>query len=484
MDCLGSVATEAELEAILRQLIERFPGLTLFFRGQTKLHPAVTSARSRLTKPPPPLIDTAWSAFASNALYLPAPDTMDGRVKAILQHYGAPTYFLDLSTSANVAAWFAVHAYAEKKHVYVGGAFRMYRHAWYERIQGTPGYLIVFGIKEPEALMQNQRLYDLSHLPSTFVRPKRQSAWLLMHRPPTRPDPNEFILGYFEVMPGFESCHMQADLFPGPSRDPCYQRLLDLPFAERPVPINEEGKSEMAGRDMIFAERVLDLPEYHAKEDTPNRKWTDIWVCEPTPMRRWMGWRFDLSTLHPPIQGDVRDTKKVTLSPTAKQVLDGSRELPLRWPELGADGLFFTYGGLDNDKFSDAAPPYHGVWLQRHEDLIVETPMESSDDALSVMPGHVFQFSNGKLARQETANGCKCGFPETHEERVAATLRLSSAVAAGKVLLIPHPRIETMFVAFTERDMDSIAADLSSSKRMHRAIMERLKEAKPKGSGR
>lgn len=475
MQFLGTVASESELTAIVCSLEETHRDKTLFFRGQTKLYPTISSSRSRSQNPQPSLIATAWSAFASNALALPVPDAFSGQVQAILQHYGMPTYFVDVTRDPQVAAWFATHQHVSKDHVYVGGAFRRFPHTWHEK-QTVSGYVLVLGVPDVDRLIHDRRLFDLSSLPATFVRPHRQRAWLMLNRPPTKPDPNDFVIGMIEVTSNFTSSHSQRTLFPTTDEDPCYARLLSLPFVETPMDWpTGDAEADKLIKGGLVADRALAVPEYRERNEQPNRKWTDIWISEPPPMRLWKGWRFDLSTVHPPLQGDIRDTCKVTLSPTAKQRLDAASHLSLAWPELGSNGLFFTYAGLDSDKFCDFAPPFYGVWLQKHEDLIVETPMEASGESLTVMPGHVYQFGNAVLSRQTTPNGCTCRFPDTHDARITAALRLSAAVAAGIVLMVPHPRISSMFVAFTEDDMNVMAPDLASSKAMMTAIFERLR---------
>ena len=157
-------------------------------------------------------------------------------------------------------------------------------------------------------------------------------------------------------------------------------------------------------------------------------------------MRIWYRWQFDLSTVHPGVAGNIQDTTKITISPGAlKALADHAHRGSLSWPTLDTDGLFCTFAAEDHDKVLDHGPPYDGVWLQRNQDMIVETPARADDNTLAVGPGHAFVFWDGRLIRQDAPGACTCGHPEKHERRVRRILRMSSLIRKGRVRLTPHP---------------------------------------------
>ena len=87
----------------------------------------------------------------------------------------------------------------------------------------------------------------------------------------------------------------------------------------------------------------------------------------------------------------------------------------------------------------DIEYPYHGVWLHRDKELVIEHPMTADEDVMNVHAGHVFEFIGQDLQRHDIEASCKCGKPEGHEARVRAMLRLSALVEIEVLSMIPHP---------------------------------------------
>jgi hypothetical protein len=94
---------------------------------------------------------------------------------------------------------------------------------------------------------------------------------------------------------------------------------------------------------------------------------------------------------------------------------------------------------MGHDKVVEIEYPYHGVWLHRDKDLVVEHPMSADEKSLNVHPGHLFEFIGQDLLRQDLPTSCPCGAPIKHEARVRAMLRLSALVEAEHLVLLPHP---------------------------------------------
>jgi hypothetical protein len=108
-------------------------------------------------------------------------------------------------------------------------------------------------------------------------------------------------------------------------------------------------------------------------------------------------------------------------------------------PRLGSDELFFTFSKFGYDKVWDIEYPYHGVWLHRDKELILEHPMTADRETLAVHAGHVFEFIGQDLQLYNLSTSCPCGRPEEHERRVRAMLRISSLVEAEYLIMVPHP---------------------------------------------
>lgn len=459
------VRNMAELRELLRSLTAQHARKKLLLRGQANLYPHIRSGRARPETKMLPELEKSWSSFASRMFGVGAPD--EPLVKAILQHYGAPTHYVDLTEDPEVAFWFAINQYRSGHYSFVGNCFRTIDTFAYERAAAGTGYVLVLAIPDHRELQAADLLFNLSKLPKAFVRPHRQAGWLMYDRPPLVPVPDDYWVATIPVDRAGASTNLnQADLFPPPAQDPAYQALVSLPFVQVPVaffpdkPKTGEGDlrktSEqspdiaLALEKMCIAERVIPVAEAASGHgELVNHKWRDLTLYEPHAVRTWCWWKFPLSHAHHGIRsGDIHDATKITLSPEANGLMKRSRSNDLHWPDLGSDDLFFSFAVWDHDKVIDHAPPYEGVWLHREDDLIVEHPMMATEDVLAVGSGHAFLLRDGKLLRRDIVNACRCGKPETHVRRVAAVLRMTTMIERGRLTLLPHPmRLPRWFVA-------------------------------------
>jgi hypothetical protein len=459
VESIGPVSSFNALDAAVQAIKAKHDGSLILFRGQNQVYDSIRSGRARPDYRPQPLVESGWSALASKLLGLPIQETHRGTVQAILQHYGCATNFVDVTSDLQVAAWFATHKYSSDSFTWIGNAFRMVDKAKYTALSGGRAYVLVLAIPNPEDLQHRDRLIDLSILPESFVRPARQSAWLLMDRPPTKPLPSDFWVATVELdLESFPVSEVATEqLFPPVEHDGAFYQLSRLPFAHIPTAYfksdkeEEPGKEEQGGKPSLegfcMAKRLLNLPEYSEQHD---HKWIDLTIYEPHPMRMWKHWRADLSKMYGGIPGDIRDTVKISISPTAKSKLDGAIDAKLAWPDLGSEGCFFTFAELDHDKVIEHGPDYHGVWLQRDSDLILEVPMSSDGETLSTHPGHPYFLRDGRLTREDMDAACKCGNPDSHDQRVASVLRLQHLVKNGEVILLEHPMFgDVWFYAIT-----------------------------------
>jgi hypothetical protein len=472
---LKRVRSVEELLALEANLRLAHKDELLLFRGQTELPAEVRSKRARPNVTVLPDVEAGWSAFAAQMLEIPISRGHSGFVKAVLQHYGMATHFVDLTSDIAVAAWFATHRFSSERFSYIGNAFRFYDVATYSKIENGVGYVLVLALHDFDTLTRTERLYDLQKLPTTFVRPHRQKGWLMLDRPPTQPNPSQFWIGTIEIDASSFSHEPANGLFPSAADDSALAQLTSVPFVQVPLGYfraaekggSPEGEPNIEDAKQIdsfcAAERLLKIPEYSSKVggDTLRHKWDDFTLYEPHPMRMWKRWLSDLGAIHLGSKGNIRDCTKIMLSPSAKAILANSIQTACSWPALNNDGLFFTFAEVDHDKVSNHGPLYEGVWLQRDDDLIIETPMQADNETLSTTLGHAYLLREGKLVRQQMAAACPCPFPESHDERVGSVLRLSGLVAEGKIILLPHPRLwEWCYVAISGNDTQFLALTL------------------------
>ena len=106
---LRPVEKFAELEATIARLKEAHPGYSFLYRGQTTLHPKIRASKTRDLRATNLEVETGWRTLAFGMLGLPYAEGTSRFAEAILQHYGAPTHYIDLTHDLEVAAWFALH---------------------------------------------------------------------------------------------------------------------------------------------------------------------------------------------------------------------------------------------------------------------------------------------------------------------------------------------------------------------------------------
>src|ERR1700688_1833498 len=185
------VQNYAELRRAVEELRTRFPGALLVFRGQTEFHDGrLVPSMARKTAQDGEETHLLWITAVGENLRYGEPDQVNGMVRelkvaagvalpaqlderfwgeidpagpavqAILQHYGARTQFIDVSTSIEVALWFAHFRFRLRRDIFVleelaarGARWEEddpvpeYDTAWYEQAWSgtTPasGYLFV-----------------------------------------------------------------------------------------------------------------------------------------------------------------------------------------------------------------------------------------------------------------------------------------------------------------------------------------------------
>jgi hypothetical protein len=444
---LGPVDSMDALVHAVDRVSELNPGCLVLFRGQNNLHPTLRSGLSRPNARYQPDVEQGLSAVAGSIL---GHDSITaGNVpfrKAVLQHYGYKTHYVDITADLNVALWFASYKFEPRNVFYGGSPIRKIDQIRYTKREEGVGYVLVLALQNPETLKEKRRLFDISDL-KPFLRPCRQKAWLLYDKAPLLPDPNEFWVATISVdCSKLVSSLSSSHLFPLPKEDDGFRALLNVPFVEIPgawLRKDLTPEQRRAGtRDLDFGMRALPVPEHihSGKTDEYDHKWEDETLTEPSPMQFWVAWKFNLGKEFPGIRGNIKAATKLTLSPRAKAILyEAPPEVPLRWPALGSDELFFTFAQFGHDKVFDIEYPYHGVWLHRDRDVLIEHPITADEKSMSVHKGHVFEFIGEDLQRQDLPSSCKCHSPQSHDQRVRAMLRLSALIEHEAIILIPHP---------------------------------------------
>ncbi len=451
---LGTIRSVVELRALVEAFQTAHPDRQLLFRGQNQLYDSLRSGLARPDTWYQPEVEQGMSAIVGKILGHESTTIQNIPFRrAVLQHYGVPTHYIDLTSNVTIAAWFATNSLDRNKSrmVYGGTPLRLLDRWVYEQSIEGLAYVLILSLPNYDELLSSRVLFDISTL-EPFLRPSRQKAWLIMHRPPLLPDPNDFWAATITIdCSKFNSELKSAYLFPLPSEDAGYELLLQIPFVEVPGEWLQRNEPPDAKSDGItFGMRALSVPEciHNSSIDEYNHKWKDVTLTEPKPMQNWVKCQFPLANELPGVIGDVSKSVKFTVSPRARKIMaEAPDEFPLRWPWLDSDELLFTFSQHGYDKVWDIEFPYHGVWLHRDKELVIEHPMTADGDTMNVHAGHVFEFIGQDLHRFDLPTSCACGSPEGHEARVRAMLKLSALVEDEILMLIPHPlRIPNWYI--------------------------------------
>lgn len=259
----------SDLGAALAALPAPQPGHVRLYRGQTQDHATLVPTGLRS----PRSADDVWLVFASlMAKQVLASEQAGGPsgldlvtslvwAHAIKQHYGPGTEFLDVTHSAAVAAWFALH----RAHVLPGlavyggaGAFdpvddAVGRHEFlrFEPQTDAPGWLYVLDVPRPDGPLgtDHGHLVDLAEAPAPLCdspRIRAQQACLL--RADGRRgggDLRDFVVPGTPLpvawpLAGCDEVTWPAErLFPGVTDDTWYRRFVSLPLVPAAAPAVE-----------------------------------------------------------------------------------------------------------------------------------------------------------------------------------------------------------------------------------------------------
>lgn len=251
----------------LSQLVESF-GEDVLFRGQTSHYgeagaPSIGTSFDRKGCIPSEMLK--WCRYSQGVLdaYIAQHRSEFAYQQALLQHYGWRSFYVDCTSSAAVAAWFASHKYSEATTLELCedcdevGVMVRKRMARYAPVIGT-GHLYVLS----KQAANHVGLVNLATLTVEGYRPRTvaQSAWLLcpLHTPIPQNCYRAQITVPSDVLQAYAAARGLTDtntLFPSPTEDPILRSLLGLPW--------EEIMSEASLKNLPVFKRSLELPEYH-----------------------------------------------------------------------------------------------------------------------------------------------------------------------------------------------------------------------------
>lgn len=457
------ITSEEQLIKEINELKKEIPSDNLLlFRGQNKIYDKVRSGRARPDAFIIPEVENGWNTIVNR---LTDNNSSLKYNQAILQHYGFPTFYLDLTSSPLIASWFACYKYkALEPTMWIGNTFRFQDETTYTKIEDGIGYLIVFEIPNYKQMIDNNELFDISH-ESLFIRPEKQEAYLMLDQPPRLPNPNKFIKKIIKIdRQVFKSTKSLKELFPHPNIDKGYAGLLDVPYVQLPSfyynkqekenkeeSLKDKKTAENLNKFFVIGKRAIHIPFYIEDKDDLfdfNPKWKDTTIFEPSPFRIWKVEDFNISEIHDGQNGRFGDTAKITISPEAfNRLYSDNNSVELAWPDVKSNSIFFTKSVLDHDKVIDHSPPYIGIWLHKDNDLIIESLLVANEENLEILLGHAYTFNKGKLEYVQIEKECDCGEPEGHIKIIESLLKIHSLIKKQEIALIQHAfRIDKWYV--------------------------------------
>lgn len=254
-----TASTFEELSDLIKTFREMNPNVEIVFRGQTNDYPLIPSIK----RPPPPDYGLThqqrrpeeWDGYIKN-LFLTfghshTDDFEEARMgrRAILQHYGYRSNFIDVTRDSEIALWFSRHVF-RKKTISIADTRSLHIHYFhsingviYRHTENEAGFFYIIGIPESKQSI----LYDLSAItPKEARRPHAQFACAIME--PAEPlCLNDFVLCKAIIKGGLLRHNRETSvpdclqLFPRPSSDLVYRSLLTVPYVVSLPNLREHG---------------------------------------------------------------------------------------------------------------------------------------------------------------------------------------------------------------------------------------------------
>jgi hypothetical protein len=157
---------------------------------------------------------------------------LDYAIMALAQHYGLPSHGLDVTTSLDVAVWFAINAYWKDADTNVAGYKKLVASSWHDDVEKWP---IIFACQNVTNTIRPS-LRDCEELEEFGILARRPAKQFAKFFHGGHSDHQnrlaESVVCAFRLRPNsYETESTFEALFPSPDNDPAYEFMLK--FAER-----------------------------------------------------------------------------------------------------------------------------------------------------------------------------------------------------------------------------------------------------------
>lgn len=421
---------ELESAGDVRACLASF-GDDVLFRGQsrrfTEENGAPSLPPSQVRQGCIPKLKMTWTGYAHDVVHAltgGAYEEDEVVAQALLQHYGWRSFFVDLTGSLSVAAWFASHRFEDDVVLSAGSDCHERSVTLLHQAAGfTPTLTAgtVYVIDRNRLTSRSIGLVDLvDQFPTDFpCRMSRQQAWLA--GPLSRAMPPEAVLAQVSApaevlreVAAEDSLSDCVDLFPARDDDWFLRLLLAVPW-------------QATGGGVYV--RGLPLPEYDfspvARHSESTAFFASAWIAGSegithTPLARATFYRGSPEMLH------ARGTAALRLPGVAKVLTQSGAVV------LEADGLVRLAEEYNTSEYAK------GVVATLCDDNRVEVAALVVGHPGSILSTwgvtHAWSYwidEDAVWHRMEFQTDCACNKPYRHRQHVSALLALEDLLAAG-----------------------------------------------------
>jgi hypothetical protein len=429
----------------LRKTMRSF-GADFLFRGQSEHYvladgsPSLVSSFARMGCVPPLMLK--WVFYTNELLRrsgIPEEKRTLSIEHAILQHYGWRSFFVDLTASQEVAAWFASHKFFEKPSLYLcedafeEPVFLKHNATNYEENTDL-GHVYVL---EKQTLLElGHELVDLNgELPSDEItRFKIQKAWMARNtldvvsgldsaairayiKGPSK------LFKQFAAEAGFSAT---ASIFPSSKDDAIFSNMLNLPW-------------------ISFGEGIVGMSAYHRSLEIPD--YEAIFV-KHLPTETTLYSSFWLNEVKAPFIANL-------YMRVPDMVFYGSAKTGLPIPNIKK--YLSKYGSLVIETKdlvcypTSATPEYEkGIFVKQQGELVLIQAISvaycsSQRSSLGLLMGYHYKWDADNLVRECIKEDCGCGDSIRHDYHIRALAVLDSLLEDAKINELSSSVVEVDF---------------------------------------
>lgn len=347
--------------------------------------------------------------------------------QAILQHYGWRSLFLDASSSALVAAWFAGHKFQNHREVelvedcWEDPAFAIRERAWYQAADEQIGCLYAIGRK---GLRRNGiECVDLVEIATEEGRHRCNAQSAFMVGPLSGNLPDDCIVAKILAPTSVFRDYLvegetltQSTLFPNEDLDPFLATLMAIPWVKR-----YEGEESPT---IDFYDRGLSFPEYSMRPMKRNGPGTcfyrRFWIADVSPIGSPFSETDFYLTGETLFHGAALCLKTF---PNISQLLENKRSVIVE-----IDGLIAYPYGTDGSYAK-------GVYFERQEDgtiLITELAVDHyglRPAGFGITKGLYYKVNKeGEWERITHPKECDCGHESHHRHHLIVASHFESSL--------------------------------------------------------